>query len=86
MTEPTPETISAILRSNDTSPEALYPAQIGVFCDDCGTVHEGDYLVNDLTTQPERFEIARAHLRKQGWSCTEEADRCPECAAAEDPS
>lgn len=58
----------------------MYPSQIGVFCDKCGTVHEADYLVPETSTQPERFEVARAHLRTQGWSCTPGGDLCPACA------
>ncbi|MFI1889866.1 hypothetical protein [Streptomyces jumonjinensis] len=76
-----PETVSAILRSDDTGPDALHPAQIGVFCDHCGRADERDYLVNDRTSRPERFEIARRHLRAEGWTCTPDADLCPTCTA-----
>jgi hypothetical protein len=76
-----PEFVSAMLRNPDTGPDAPYPCQIGVFCDNCGTVHEGDYVVTDRMAKPERFEAARAHLRTLGWSCTPDADLCPPCAA-----
>jgi hypothetical protein len=87
MTDPKPrpasaETVSAILRSTDTGPDALYPAQIGVFCDDCGTAVERDYLVNDRMGRQERFEVARVHLRAEGWSCNRDTDLCPNCAPA----
>ncbi|MET7713708.1 hypothetical protein [Streptomyces sp. NPDC005407] len=76
----TPEEVSAILRSNDTSPEAPYPCQIGVYCDDCGTVVSRDFIVNDLMPKPERLELARAALRAEGWTCDADGDLCPPCA------
>lgn len=75
----TPEQISAILRSDDTSPEAPYPCQIGVYCDDCSTTVERDYIVNDLMSKPERLEVARTHLRAEGWQCDADGDYCPTC-------
>jgi hypothetical protein len=62
--------------NDDTSP---YPAQIGIFCDDCHTEHLADYLVAADSTREQRFEVAREHLRGQGWSCTEAGDLCPNC-------
>jgi hypothetical protein len=60
-----------------------YPAAIGVYCDHCGTEVRNDFVVSDRTTRPERFEIARDHLRRTaGWSCTEAGDFCPACVAA----
>jgi hypothetical protein len=79
----TPEEVSAMLRSDDTGPDAPYPCQIGVYCDDCGTVVEGDYIVNDRMSKPERLEIARAHLRAAGWTCDADGDLCPPCARAD---
>lgn len=84
MTEPVPqpadpEIVSAILRSDDTGPDALYPTRIGVFCDGCGLVEEGEYLVSDRMDQRERFEIAPKRLRAIGWSCDEHGDLCPNC-------
>jgi hypothetical protein len=63
--------------NDDTSP---YPAQIGIFCDDCHTEHLADYLVAADSTREQRFEVAREHLRGLGWSCTEAGDLCPDCA------
>ncbi|MEU9014286.1 hypothetical protein AB0D12_31855 [Streptomyces sp. NPDC048479] len=81
----TPEEVSAMLRSADTSPEAPYPCQIGVYCDGCGTVVKRDFIVSDLMPKPERLDIARAALRAEGWQCDDEGDYCPICAAAGDP-
>lgn len=75
-----PDVVSAILRSDDTGPDALYPCQIGVYCDDCGTTVKRDYLVNDNTSKPARLEIARSHLRNEGWICDATGDFCPPCA------
>ena len=75
----TPEQVSAILRSADTGPDAPYPCQIGVYCDDCGTTVKRDYIVNDLMSKPERLEIARTHLRAEGWQCDADGDYCPTC-------
>jgi hypothetical protein len=63
--------------NDDTSP---YPAQIGIFCDECGEDHLADYLVAANSTREERFEIARNHLRaNEGWTCDKNGDRCPRC-------
>lgn len=62
--------------------DSLMPASVGIFCDDCGTEHVADYLVPPNSTGPERFEIAREHLRDIGWSCTEGQDLCPDCGKA----
>lgn len=75
----TPDQVSAVLRDPDEGPDALYPSRIGVFCDDCGTVEENDYLVNDRMEKQARLEAARAALRAKGWSCTPDADLCPNC-------
>lgn len=73
-----PEIVSAILRDPDSP---LYPSQIGVFCDDCGTEVVRDYLVSTEQTKVERLEVARASLRGEGWQCDEEGDFCPACTA-----
>lgn len=75
-----PDTVSSIMRSDDTGPDALYPSRIGVNCDECWTVVEDDFIVSDRVTKAERFEIARKRLRRQGWSCTEDGDLCGDCA------
>lgn len=64
-------------------PEAArYPAAIGVFCDRCANTFEGDFVVSDDMDQAARFEAARAHLRREGWSCTPSGDLCPACTTA----
>lgn len=63
--------------NDDTAP---YPAQVTIFCDDCGTEHTADYLVAAGSHREQRFEIARTHLRTVGWSCDEDGDLCPACA------
>lgn len=76
MSQPAPAT-------DDQPTGQKYPASVGVFCDHCHTAVEHDYIVSDTMTQPERFEVAREHLRtNEGWSCTPEADLCPPCRAA----
>jgi hypothetical protein len=66
------------------NPDALHPAPIGVFCDDCDTEHVADYLVPADSTSAQRFEVARKHLRTLGWSCIPASDLCPDCAKAND--
>lgn len=75
----TPEELSAILRSDDDGPDALYPCRIGIFCDGCETVEERDFLVNDRTTKPERLELIRAFVRTLGWLADAVEDLCPPC-------
>lgn len=75
----TPEQIAAAIRDPNSG---LMPAQIGVFCDDCGATAERDYLVPEDSTQKGRFAIARAHLAKnEGWQCNQYGDFCPNCIA-----
>lgn len=64
------------------NPAAFMPSRIGIFCDDCGTEHVADYLVRPDSTGPERFEIAREHLRGIGWECGLGGDSCPQCTKA----
>ncbi len=71
-----PNLVSAILRDPDSP---LYPSRIGVFCDDCGTTREHDYMVSTEQTKTERLEVARAYLRTEGWTCNAEGDFCPAC-------
>jgi hypothetical protein len=71
-----PEVVNAIIRDPDSP---LYPSQIGVYCDDCGTTVKADYLVSTDMTKAERLEVARKHLRAQGWRCDEFGDVCPTC-------
>jgi hypothetical protein len=76
----TPEVVSAILRDPDSP---LYPSRIAVFCDECGTTESDEYMVSEEQTKAERLEVARSHLRKQGWQCDEDGDFCREHAAEE---
>lgn len=78
-----PDAVLAILRSDDTGPDAPYPCQIGVYCDDCGTIIKLDIVVNDRMSKPERLEAARAHLREDGWTCDADGDFCPACQQQE---
>lgn len=73
-----PELVSAILRDPDSP---LYPSEISVYCDDCGTTLTHDYMVDGRQSRPERLEVARTYLRDhEGWHCDELADLCPTCA------
>ncbi|SDM76560.1 helix-turn-helix domain-containing protein [Streptomyces wuyuanensis] len=74
-----PDAVLAMLRSDDTGPDAPYPSLIGVYCDGCGTTVERDIVVSDRMSKAERFEAARVHLRREGWSCTSSGDLCPTC-------
>lgn len=76
-----PDAVLAMLRSDDTGPDAPYPSRIGVYCDGCGTVEEREIVVSDRMSKAARFEAARVHLRREGWSCTPDADHCPDCRA-----
>ncbi|MCX4450647.1 hypothetical protein [Streptomyces sp. NBC_01789] len=81
MTQPiTPETVSAILR-DPNSP--LYPTQITVFCDHCGTEATGDYMVSGEMTSAQRLAVAREYLvANEGWEHDEYGDDfCPEHAS-----
>lgn len=57
---------------------ARFPCEVAVFCDVCGHEERGDYLVRETDSQETRFEIARAHLRKQDWICDARGDFCPD--------
>lgn len=57
-----------------------YPCALGVFCDGCGMTIEGDFIVTDTMTKPERLEVVRAHVREhEGWRCDETGDFCDSC-------
>lgn len=66
--------VNEAIRSGDYT-----PTLIGVFCDECEITVEADYLVGVEDDQRARFEVARAHLRTQGWRCDPRADLCPDC-------
>ncbi|MFM9681131.1 hypothetical protein [Streptomyces brasiliscabiei] len=77
----TPEVVSAILRDPDCP---LYPSRICVFCDECGDEFTGEFMVSEEQTKTERLEVARAHMRAQGWQCDRSGDYCPEHKAEND--
>jgi hypothetical protein len=72
-----PDVVSMIMR-DPMSP--YFPSRIGVFCDECWTVDERDYMVDDSMTKLDRLKVARDVLAALGWSITPEADLCPSCA------
>lgn len=74
------EVIAAAFLGPDDS--GVYPAVLGVHCDGCGAVVEHEHIVREDSTRADRFELARAHLRKHGWSCTPDHDLCPDCTPA----
>lgn len=77
----TPEIVSAILRDPDSP---LYPSRICVFCDECGIQFGGEFMVSEEQTKTERLEVARAHMRTQGWQCDRSGDYCPTHKAEND--
>lgn len=59
---------------------AAYPSLLCVFCDKCDATFEGDFLVAEDWTKPERLECVRTHVReKLGWVCDDRGDFCPNC-------
>jgi hypothetical protein len=69
----------------DAESLGLMPCQIGVFCDGCGTTVTHDYWVSEDGGPSARFQIARAHLRREeGWRCDLTGDWCPKCQPAEE--
>lgn len=78
-----PEAVSAMLRNPDTGPDAPYPSRNGVCCSTCGRIIRFDFVDGDRMTKTERLELARKHLRAEGWSCTPAGDFCPACKPAE---
>jgi hypothetical protein len=66
-----------------SQPAELYPAQITVFCDHCGTEATRDYVVSDDMTRAERLAVARKHLvTNEGWQHDDDGDDfCPTHAA-----
>ena len=74
-----PDFVNAVVRGD--VPGATVTC-ITVFCDVCGVEHTGDYLVRADESRGGRHEVARAHLREQGWRCDEHGDLCPSCAVS----
>ena len=61
-----------------------YPAQIGVYCDDCGITELHDYVVHTGMTKEQRLGVARRHLTdNEGWDCGAAGDLCPDCKGDE---
>lgn len=57
-----------------------YPAQLGVYCDNCRTEWVGDFVVSDSDTKAQRLELVRNHVRTElGWSVGPAGDFCPAC-------
>lgn len=54
---------------------------IAVYCGDCGSAVTADYIVSADETGAERLELAREHLRAEGWRCNDKGDLCPACPA-----
>ena len=67
-----------------TAPVESYPAQITIFCDDCGFEDTRDYLVSENDSQETRFEYARTYLAaKQGWCIIpDHIDLCNNCSGS----
>lgn len=62
-----------------TAIHAGHVGQVVIFCDECGVESAGDYTGQ---TREVRFAAARRHLAQSaGWSCTDDDDLCPQCAA-----
>ncbi|MEE1838150.1 hypothetical protein [Streptomyces sp. SP17KL33] len=74
----TPDVVNAIVRDMD---DPRYPSLITVYCDTCGLTFSGEYLVSAEQTSDERLEVARAHMRTQGWQCDALGDYCPKHAS-----
>ncbi|GAA3958488.1 hypothetical protein GCM10023085_46120 [Actinomadura viridis] len=72
------EQIAAAIRDPNSG---AMPVQVAVYCDDCGRTDARDYLVVETSTKAERFEVARKHLRNEGWQCDAHGDYCPDCVA-----
>jgi hypothetical protein len=76
-----PDMVTSILLDPDCP---LYPSQITVFCDHCGTEDTADYMVSEDMTPTERLAVARRHLvEHKGWQHDADTgdDFCPAHAA-----
>ena len=63
------------------------PAQLTIYCDDCGRTDTRDYLVSSADSAETKFGYARALLNRIGWRCDDGGDTCPRCLADEaDPN
>jgi len=63
-----------------------YPSHLGVFCDECEIVIEGDFIVHDGMSKDERLGVVRAHAVSEfGWLCEDGDDLCANCREDADP-
>lgn len=78
---PPPHTPAELTTAARLDPETddVYPCQISVYCDACGHTETHDHVVHEDMWPSDRLELARAHLRKHGWSCDDDHDLCPDC-------
>ena len=77
--------LNDLLASTPVPPGAeAYPAQITVFCDDCGDTVTADYVVHTGMRADERMTVARQHLTdNERWDCGAAGDLCPDCKGDE---
>ena len=63
-----------------------YPSHLGVFCDGCDIVIEGDFIVHGGMTRTERLAVVRGHATQTfGWFCENDEDLCANCRDGADP-
>ncbi|WP_190175418.1 hypothetical protein [Streptomyces nitrosporeus] len=61
-----------------------FPAQLTVFCDECGETATHDYVVHTGMTRDDRLDVARQHLTgTEEWDCGTAGDYCPDCKSDE---
>lgn len=61
--------------------ERKYPCRLGVRCDGCGTTWEGDFVVSDEVTHPQRVALVTEYVKTyEGWRCLSvDETYCPRC-------
>ena len=70
----------AYIALTHVQPVDAFPAEISVYCANCKTAVNGDYLVTADMDPLARLAVARRHLAgSERWSCTEAGDLCPSC-------
>jgi hypothetical protein len=63
-----------------------YPSHLGVFCDECEIVVEGDFIVHEGMTKAERLGVVRTYaVGTFGWLCQDGEDLCANCRDEADP-
>lgn len=81
------EMLAAYEREHDL-PEGVeaYPSHLGVFCDECEIVVEGDFIVHEGMSKDERLGVVRAWAVSEfGWLCKDGEDLCGNCRPEADP-